>query len=126
MAGLKITNETVFVIYRNGQPYESRGRKLAYTTKGAARGVITADARIIARDRFAAEDAGNNYWYDLTKEERDELVDIVRGEFEVVDYGPKRDARRMIENNDLEAHFFRKGDGNIAEKRAKNDSIQAN
>lgn len=41
---LQIKNETVYVIYRNGQPYQSKGRKLVYTTKGAANGVITQDA----------------------------------------------------------------------------------
>ncbi|MNX90399.1 hypothetical protein D3C86_1224450 [compost metagenome] len=80
---LQIKNETVYVIYRNGEPYQSRGRKLVYTTKGAANGVITQEAHDEARLSF------NGSWYDLNNNERDSMIEAAKTEFDIVEYGPK-------------------------------------
>lgn len=64
---LQVKNETVYVIYRNGEPYNKTGRKIAYTTKGSARGVITNEAKEIARYDFEK----SYEWYDLSIEKRD-------------------------------------------------------
>jgi hypothetical protein len=88
MANLKIKNETVFVVYKDGEPYQSWGRKLVYTTKGAANGVITTDSEEIARQRY---EKYHGSWYDnLDREERSKKIDEVRKEFEVMEYGPKK------------------------------------
>jgi hypothetical protein len=93
MANLKIKNETVYVIYHNGQPYQKPGRKLVYTSKGAAKNVITTDAQYEARRRYENERKNKNYdlpsWWELTEEEREKHIDAVKSEFEVVEYGPK-------------------------------------
>ncbi|WP_431785856.1 hypothetical protein [Paenibacillus lactis] len=81
---LQIKNETVYVIYRNGQPYQSKGRKLVYTTKGAANGVITQDAYDEARHHYKGFD-----WWELGEERQNELVQRIKSEFELVEYTPK-------------------------------------
>lgn len=94
MAGLQIIDETVFVIYKDGKPYEATGRKLVYTKKGAANGVITAVAGDEAQRRHNDKRRGKEYtipeWYYLGRDENKRLIDEVRKEFEVVEYGPKR------------------------------------
>lgn len=86
---LKIKNETVYVIYHNGEPYQGNGRKLVYTTKGSANGVITQDAKDEARYRFEKSKVGND-WYELSLSERDKLIDKVKEEFQVIEYAPRK------------------------------------
>lgn len=97
MAGLKIKNETVYVIYRDGQPYQETGRKLVYTSKGAANGVITTDAREEARFRYDDMQRAGGYkipdWWDIGKDKQQDFIDLVRAEFTVVEYGPKGGAK---------------------------------
>lgn len=81
---LQIKDETVYVIYQNGQPYQARGRKLVYTSKGAANGVITKEAYDEARLSY------NGDWYDLSNSKRETMTEAVKKEFDIVEYGPKR------------------------------------
>lgn len=93
MAGLKIENETVYVIYRNGEPYQTSGRKLVYTTLGAANGIITTDAKRMAESRYLEKRRDGGYvlpdWYKVPRDKRKILIDDVRKEFVVIPYGPK-------------------------------------
>jgi len=82
---LQIKNETVYVIYHNGTPYNKSGRKIVYTSKGAARGVITNDAKDIAKYDYNFSD-----WYELSSNKKEELVQKVVDEFEIVEYAPKK------------------------------------
>jgi hypothetical protein len=88
---LKIENETVYVIYKNGVPYEGDGRKLVYTSTSAANGVITKEAKreaehgwLVKRDYLNDAD-----WYELSRKSREILIDKVKDEFTIVEYGPK-------------------------------------
>ena len=80
---MEIKNETVYVIYRNGEPYTESSRKTVYTKRGSANGVITTVAKEEAR-------YGNDYW-NLSYEERDELVEHIKKEFSVVEYKPVKE-----------------------------------
>lgn len=89
---LKIKDETVYVIYRNGEPYQARGRKLVYTTKGAANGVITNDAQNEAWNKYrdmlkekGIKPLEHRTNYDVL----DSFENEARKEFKVVEYGPK-------------------------------------
>jgi hypothetical protein len=98
---LKIKNETVYVIYLNGEPYSESGRKLVYTTKGAANGVITYDAEQEARRRYDELRKKSGYemldWYYDT-EEKKQLIEEVRSQFEVVEYAPKKtDLKKLLD-----------------------------
>lgn len=84
MASLQIKKETVYVIYRNGEPYQGRGRKLVYTTIGAARGVISSDSYDEARLNYEGFD-----WWELGQEGQYRFIEKVKREFEVVEYTPK-------------------------------------
>ena len=86
MTELTIKNETVYVIYRNGEPYSSKGKKLVYTTKGAANGVITNESKELAVESVVDGTRNRKLWWDLSKGEQDEIVDRIRNEFEVVEY----------------------------------------
>jgi hypothetical protein len=94
MAGLKIKNETVYVIYRNGEPYQKAGRKIVYTSKGAANGVITADTYDEAYENYKGNRKESGYimseWYYLPTEEKERLINEVKSQFELVEYVPKR------------------------------------
>jgi len=79
-----MSEDRVYVIYRNGKRYEQRGRKIAYLTKGAAKGVITSDSDVAAREKY-----GWRTWWDRPREERESLAKkIAEEEFEIVEYGP--------------------------------------
>lgn len=80
---MKINNETVYVIYHNGNPYEASNRKTVYTKRGSANGVITTIAKEDAR-------YGNDYW-NLNDSERKELVEEIKKEFTVVEYKPVKE-----------------------------------
>lgn len=82
MTGLKIKNETVYVIYCDGHPYQGNGRKLVYTTKGAANGVITNEATDKLR-------YGLDEFYDLTHDERNKLIEDEKKKYTIVEYTPK-------------------------------------
>lgn len=84
MASLQIKDETVYVIYRNGQPYQGYGRKLVYTTKRAANGVITFESYDEARFNYKGSD-----WWELGQDQWNEIIEKVKSEFEVVEYTPK-------------------------------------
>lgn len=81
--GLEIKDETVYVIYRNGTPYNTTGRKIVYTFKGAAKGVITNEAKDIAQMDYAGD------WYELSRSKREKLIENVTEEFEIIEYVPK-------------------------------------
>ncbi|WP_339193835.1 hypothetical protein MKY95_18915 [Paenibacillus sp. FSL P4-0176] len=81
---LQIKDETVYVIYRNGSPYEARGRKLVYTSRGAANGVVTKEAYDEARLSYDRD------WYELSNSKRESMTEKVKKEFNIVEYGPKR------------------------------------
>lgn len=81
---LQIKDETVYVIYRNGQPYKTHGRKLVYTSRGAANGVVTKEAYDEARLSYKGD------WYDLSVNKRENMTEKVKKEFNIVEYGPKR------------------------------------
>ncbi|OMD76849.1 hypothetical protein [Paenibacillus odorifer] len=91
MSRLQIKNETVYVIYHDGKPYGGKGRKLVYTSKAAANGVVTNDSKDEAEHRHSIT---RNYlsdtdWYDLDKASREILIEKVRDEFSIVEYAPK-------------------------------------
>jgi hypothetical protein len=94
MAGLKIKNETVYVIYRNGEPYQKAGRKIVYTSKGAANGVITADTYDEAYENYKKIRTESRYtiaeWYYLPDAEREKFIEDVKSQFELVEYVPKK------------------------------------
>jgi hypothetical protein len=93
LAGLKIKDETVFVIYRNGEPYKKPGRKLVYTTKGAANGIITTDTYEEAYQKYKGNRKENGYtmseWYYLSSGVQEKLIDEIKRQFEIIEYGPK-------------------------------------
>lgn len=95
MTIVKIKNETVFVIYRNGEPYQERGRKIVYTTIGAAKRIITGDSEEIARRNFDKEKGYDEsrhhlgWWDELTQEEREKRIESVKEQFSIVVYTPK-------------------------------------
>ncbi|QSF43402.1 hypothetical protein [Paenibacillus tianjinensis] len=75
---LKIENETVYVIYKNGVPYDGESRKLVYTSMSAASSVITTEAKREAErnyDWMEAKFPGRPYWYELDREYRDRMID---------------------------------------------------
>lgn len=79
-----MTEDRIYVIYRNGKRYDKRGRKIAYLTRGAAKGVITSDSSY-----FAGERIGWREWQDLTLDERDAIAKkLAEEEFEIVEYAP--------------------------------------
>ncbi|WP_063562919.1 hypothetical protein [Paenibacillus sp. O199] len=80
---LQIKDETVYVIYRNDQPYEARGRKLVYTSKGAANGVVTKEAYDEARLSYKGD------WYELSNSKRETMTEKVKKEFNIVKYGQR-------------------------------------
>ncbi|RKJ60276.1 hypothetical protein D7X33_28070 [Butyricicoccus sp. 1XD8-22] len=82
---LQVKDETVYVIYHNGEPYNGTGRKIVYTTKGAAKGVITKEAKELAEYKY--EEFCD--WYELSRTERDRLIQNIINEFEIVEYTPK-------------------------------------
>ena len=79
---MEIKNETVYVIYYDGKPYKTSGRKLVYTTIGSAKGVITTDSEEIARYDYEGS------WWDLHRDERKKLANTIKERFEVVEYKP--------------------------------------
>ena len=82
--GLQIKNETVYVIYKDGEPYNGSGRKLVYTTRGAAQGVITNEAKDNAHYKYA-----KGSWWDLSNAEKDKLIEQELSKFQIVEYTPK-------------------------------------
>ena len=80
---LQVKNETVYVIYYRGEPYNTTGRKIVYTSTGAAKGVITNESKNIAESDY------EGYWYELSRESRDKLIQVASNEFEIVEYVPK-------------------------------------
>jgi hypothetical protein len=89
---LKIENETVYVIYKNGIPYDGDGRKLVYTSISAANGVITKEAKREAErnyDWMSPKFPGRPYWYELDSEYRNRTIEEEKNEFIIVEYGPK-------------------------------------
>jgi uncharacterized protein YqeY len=63
-------------------------QKPVYLTKGLAKGQITNIAKELARDRFENVDYGHNYWHDLDKAGREDLIEEARNEFKIVEYKP--------------------------------------
>ena len=80
---MEIKNETVYVIYHDGEPFDGNGRKSVYTKKGAARGVITEESKDIAKNRNRKD------WYEFSREDQEQLINNVKSEFEIVEYVPK-------------------------------------
>jgi hypothetical protein len=75
-------DDRIYVIYRNGKRYEKSGRKIAYLTRSAAKGVITTDSAEIARQRTP-------HWYRLSQNQREVLTaQVAEAEFEIVEYAP--------------------------------------
>jgi len=91
LSRLEIKNETVYVIYKNGKPYQSFGRKIVYTTKGSANGVITADAKKHAQMNYV-----KGSWWDLMPSEQEKLIEKEKGKFELVEYVPKKELINFV------------------------------
>lgn len=87
-----VKNEAVFVIYRNGKPYE-HVKKPVYLTKGAANGQITQVVADEVQRIYEKKRKESGYkiqeWYWLTKEEQENHISEIRKEFDVIEYGPK-------------------------------------
>lgn len=84
---MEVKDETVYVIYHNGMPYP-HVKKPVYLTEGTAKGQITHLAKELAKHRFENADYGHNYWYDLGREGREDLIEEARNEFKIVEYKP--------------------------------------
>lgn len=77
-------SKSVYVIHYKGEQYRKAGRKTAYLTKGAAKGVITVDSEEIAKYSHSGS------WYDLPREKREQMAKrVAELDFEVVEYVPK-------------------------------------
>lgn len=79
--GLEIKNETVYVIYYDDKPYNTSGRKIVYTSKGAAKGVITNDVN--------KEVTYSPEIHNLSSSEVDEALKKELGKYKIVEYTPK-------------------------------------
>jgi hypothetical protein len=88
---LQIKNETVYVIYHDGKPYGGSGRKLVYTSKSAANGVISREAKSEAEHRYhlARSYSTDCDWYELDLSVREDLINEMKKEFNIVEYEPK-------------------------------------
>lgn len=88
---LKIENETVYVIYKNGVPYDGESRKLVYTSMSAANGVVTKEAKREAEHRCNSNRSylSDSDWWDMDRTSREININKVRSEFTIVEYGPK-------------------------------------
>lgn len=86
---MQIKNETVYVIYFDGKPYEAYGRKLAYISRGAAKGVVTGDMNAML-DRMFQKETGKDYFDNPNAEVWNRLEGELSARFEIVEYGPKR------------------------------------
>lgn len=100
---LEIKDETVYVIYHKGKPYNGPGRKLVYTSRGAANGVITNDSRDEAKHRHSIT---RDYltdidWYDLDSASREGFIDKVRNEFTVIEYGTKQTKKQGFSPDEI-------------------------
>ena len=73
----QILNETLYVIYQNGKPYDVPGRKLVYCLECTAQAVITRESIKIAKRRWPQA------------EDHEKEADKVLKEFSVVEYRPK-------------------------------------
>lgn len=89
---LKIEDETVYVIYYEGKPYQESGCKLVYTATSGANGVITREAKHKAEHRYDLMTKllpDRRYWYELDRDVRTKMIEEVKSEFSIVEYGPK-------------------------------------
>lgn len=83
----KIENETVYVIYYKGKPFESSGRKIVYMNRASAKSVITSESKRLAQEIY--RQSYNQTFYDIGKEERTKWIEICKKDFEIIEYTPK-------------------------------------
>lgn len=82
-------DDTIYVVYFNGKRYKKDGLKIAYLTEGAAKQIITTEAKYKAECEYDdMHKKEYKYWYDLSKEQRKELVEKMKERFEIVPYKP--------------------------------------
>lgn len=88
---LQIENETVYAVYRDGKPFHGEGCKLIYTTKGAATGVITREAKGEAEGNYylGRNILTDKHWYELELSIRENMIIDIKRKFSIVEYVPK-------------------------------------
>ncbi|MED4523620.1 hypothetical protein P9257_05200 [Bacillus velezensis] len=79
-----MTNDVIYVIYKDGKRMNSSGRKVAYLSEGPAKGVITAEVNDQAYYQTPE-------FYDMPKDERDAIKAEIRKRYEIVEYVPKEE-----------------------------------
>ncbi|MCY8472420.1 hypothetical protein [Bacillus halotolerans] len=77
-------NDVIYVIYHDGKRMNSHGRKVAYLTKGAAKGVITTEVN----DQASYLTPG---YFDMSEDEQDAVKGEIRKRYEIVEYVPKEE-----------------------------------
>ncbi|MCY7682041.1 hypothetical protein [Bacillus velezensis] len=79
-----MTNDLIYVIYKDGKRMNSSGRKAAYLSIGPAKGVITQEVNDQAY--YQTPD-----FYDMPKDEQDAIKAEIRKRYEIVEYAPKEE-----------------------------------
>ncbi|QYK62607.1 hypothetical protein [Paenibacillus sp. S25] len=89
----KIQNETIYVIYRNGEPYQGNGENHVYKTRGAADIAMTLGIENEARSNYEKIRHSYDYklaeWREIGHNRQCGFMDEIRPKFQVVEYGPK-------------------------------------
>ncbi|URO01777.1 hypothetical protein 268TH002_80 [Bacillus phage 268TH002] len=79
-----MTNDVIYVIYKDGKRMNSSGRKVAYLSKGAAKGVITAEVN----DQVHYITPG---YFGMSEDEQNAAKAEIRKRYEIVEYVPKEE-----------------------------------
>ncbi|MEC1625456.1 hypothetical protein P9E08_08690 [Bacillus mojavensis] len=77
-------SDVIYVIYKDGKRMNSSGRKVAYLSKGAAKGVITAEVN--DQVHYVTPD-----YFDMSKDEQNVAKAEIRNRYEIVEYVPKEE-----------------------------------
>lgn len=75
--------QKVYVVYKDGQPYVDRGKKIAYLQERYARQLITTIVNKKYEHQYEFEEDHNKRWFNLTSAEKLELTQELRKQFEI-------------------------------------------
>lgn len=73
----------IYVIYKDGELYHSRGRKSTYLKESNARQVITSESKNDAELIYDDERHWNKYYDELPKSIRDEYIEQAKTHYEI-------------------------------------------
>ncbi|MEC1384408.1 hypothetical protein [Bacillus velezensis] len=79
-----MTNDVIYVIYMDGKRMNSNGRKVAYLSEGAAKGVITSEVNYLVRYLTPS-------YFDMSGVEQNAAKAEIRKRYEIVEYAPKEE-----------------------------------